>query len=81
MEKIESLEGQSAGPTGRIEPVCRSLSEQWATGRSIVPGKWKRGIQLFLQAKEGVSNPKRKSERQPLQRCQSWSVPNPPNML
>ena len=45
-----------------MERACRAVLEQWATGRTMVPGEWNRSIYLFLMAEKGVSGTKRSPE-------------------
>ena len=58
-ENGKFTESYSATPAGGMKPVGGGVPEQRATGRTMVPGKWDRGIHLFLLAEEGVSGSKR----------------------
>ena len=55
----EFTESQSTAPAGGMEPTCGGVPEQRVAGRTMVPGKWGRGIHLFFVAEEGVSGTER----------------------
>ena len=57
----EYTERQSATPVGRMQQMYGSVPEQWGASRSMMPGKWDRGIYLFLPAEQSVSGPARSS--------------------